>query len=56
MFDIIGIESDFFLESIVFSTVDLCHACDTRLDREDLVVVFIIFSDFSWLMWPRANE
>ena len=56
MLYIIGIISDFFLESIFFSSVDLCHTSDTRLYGKYLIVVLFIESNFSWLMWTRSYE
>jgi hypothetical protein len=54
MFYIVCIERYLFFESIFFATIDLCHATDTWLDREDLVVALLISIDFSRLMrtWP----
>lgn len=50
MLDIVGIQSNFFFESIFFPTIYLCHSCDSWFYREYLFITLIIEVYLSRLM------
>jgi hypothetical protein len=56
VFYIVYIIGYFFLEAIFLSSRYLCHSSDTWLHSEELMMIFIIESYFSRLMWSGSDE